>query len=117
MSPFRASFAVRFARAFWPDIVKDHRGNGEADQNADEAVADFIKIGVGCVALEHAEEKSERDLKTGVADPFAPGCDPAGNCANCGNEHNQRRDRFHVRNKKYDGENREPAANHAADES
>src|SRR5262249_39400013 len=79
-----------------PEVVKDDRGNGEADQNANDAVADFIKIGVGCVALEHAEEKSERDLETGVTDAFASGRDPTGNCADCGNEHDQRSDRFHV---------------------
>lgn len=82
--------------------MEDHRGNGEADQNADEAVADFIKIGVGGEALEHAEVKSERHLESGVADPFAPGSNPGRNCGDCGNQHDQRRDRFHVRNKKYD---------------
>src|SRR5262249_16832800 len=105
------SFALR------PEVVKDHRGNRDANQDADDAVADFIKIRVGCIALEHAEKKSERDLETGVADAFAPSCDPAGSCGDCGNEHNQRRDRFHMRNKKYDGEKRERAADYATDDS
>jgi hypothetical protein len=56
--------------------VEDHRGNGDADQNADHAIADFIKISGGCVALELAEKKSERDLQAGVADSFASGGDP-----------------------------------------
>jgi len=42
--------------------MEEHHGNGDADQNANEAVADLIKIDVRCVALEHAKEKSARDL-------------------------------------------------------
>src|SRR5262245_12293541 len=97
--------------------MEDYGGNGEADQNANEAVADFIKIGVGCIALERAEKKNERDLKAGVADAFTTGCDPTSNCTDGGNKHNQRRDRFHLRNKKYDREKGEHAADHATDDS
>src|SRR5215510_14824389 len=85
-----------------PNIMKDHRSNGDADQDAHDAVTDFVEISVGCVALEHAEKKSERDLKAGVTDSLTSGRDPRGNCADCGNEHNERRDSFHMRNKKYD---------------
>src|ERR1700752_1061163 len=89
--------------------MENEGGHDEADQNANEAVTGFIEIGVGCETLKHAEEKREGDLETGVADVCASGCDPAGNGADRGNEHDQRRDRFHVRNKEYDREKREDA--------
>src|SRR4030095_4020827 len=75
-----------------PDVMENECSDSESDQNTNDTVANFIKVCVGCVALEHAEEKSESDLETGVADAFASGRDPAGNCADCGNEHNKRRD-------------------------
>jgi len=118
LDDFMLRRAIRsFSFVLGPGVMENCRGNHEADQNANEAVADFVKIGIGCVALEHAEEKSECDLETGVTNAFAAGCHPRGDCADCGNEDDQRRDRLHARNQKHDGEERERAADHATDDS
>ena len=68
----KAGLDSRFdVSALGPDAMEDRRGNAEANQNANDAIADFIKISVRCVTSEHAEEKSERDLQAGITNPFA----------------------------------------------
>src|SRR5205823_14810670 len=47
-------------RALGPDILEDQPSDDEAKENSNDAIADVIEIGVGCVTLEDAVEKSER---------------------------------------------------------
>ena len=49
-----------------------------------------------------------------IRDQFASGGDPAGDGRGTGNDHNERRDRFHVRHEEDDGEKRECSADHTA---
>src|SRR6266446_4255678 len=48
-------------RALWPDVSEDESGDDESKKNSNDAIANVIEIGVGCVTLEDAVEKSERD--------------------------------------------------------
>lgn len=48
--------------ALWPDVMEDYCRYGETEENANDAIADFIEIRVRRIPLKNANEKSEGDL-------------------------------------------------------
>src|SRR3954468_18278523 len=96
--------------------MEDEPGNDQTEKNSNDAVADVIEIGVGRVSLKDAVEECECELQPGITDSFAAGRDPTGDGSGTSYEHHERRDCFHVRHEKDDGEKRERAAYHATDE-
>ena len=83
--------------------MEDKSGDDETKKNSNHTIADVIEICVGRVSLEYAVEKSEGNLQSGITDPLASSRDPAGDGTGTGDDHNERRDRFHVRHQKDNG--------------
>src|SRR5712691_8550501 len=103
--------------AFGPDVLKDQSGDDETKENSNDAIADVIEIGIGRVTLKDAVEESECELQPSITDSLASGRNPARDHRSASDEHNERRDRFHVRHEEYDGEKSERSADHATDDS
>src|SRR5947208_2489017 len=108
------SFRVSLACALRPDVLEDEPGDDETKKNSNDAIADVVEISVGRVTLKDAVEESECELQPSITDSLASGRDPARDGRGTSDEHNERRNRFHVWHKESDGEKRERSANHAA---
>src|SRR4029453_1678006 len=48
--------------ALGPDVMENECGDGETNENPDDAVTDFIEIGIRRVSLKNADEECEGDL-------------------------------------------------------
>ena len=72
-----------------PDVSEDQSGDDETEKDSDHAIANLVKIGIGCKSLEETVEERESDLQPSIADSFAPGGDPAGDRRCTSNNHNE----------------------------
>jgi len=97
--------------------MEDESGDDQTKKDSNNSVADVIEISVGRVTLKDAVEESECELQPSITDSWASGRDPACDGRGTSDEHNERRDRFHVWHEEYDGKERERSADDATDES
>lgn len=81
-----------------------------AEENADDTIADIVEICIWRVTLETLTKKGEGYLQAGVSNSFGSGSNPASNQSDTRNQDYKRGDRFHVGDKEHDREKRECSA-------